>query len=311
MIDLSPEIEALRVAGALNDADAAHLAALHRRDVFSVHPELRLTSWLGVMLIVTGAGILVARNVERIGPLALALAIGAAAAGCYGYAIWRRRLQRSSVVDDFILLLGALLVSVDVGFIESQFRLLEYGWPRYFLILAVVHGVTAYFFDSRSLLSLSLAALASWMGVEQRVETLFDSTAETSIRAMVCSASILLWRAIDVRYRASRTFQPVFEHFAANLALFGGLSLTFDRDTRWIGTLLTMAIAAAVVFHGFRRRAEAFVIYGYVYPVIAIDVLVIAELIKESVAIYAYLVLSTIAAIAGLFLLHARFRTRT
>ena len=308
MIDFSPEIETLRQSGALTDARAASLIARQKREVFSVYPELRLTLWLGVMLIVTGAGILVARNVEKIGPLALALAIAAASAGCYGYAIWHRRLARSSVIDDFVLLLGALLLSVDLGYVESQFHLLDYGWPRHFLILAILHGVTAYFFDSRTLLCLSLAALAGWMGIEQRVETLFESTAETSIRALICSGCVLLWRAIDARSRASRTFEPVFEHFAANLALFGALSLTFDHSTRWVGTLLTIAIAAGVILHGFRSRSESFVIYSYVYAVIAIDVFIVAELIQEDVALLSYLILSTIAAITGLFLLHSRFR---
>ena len=40
-----------------------------------------------------------------------------------------------------MLLLGALLLSADLGYIEAQFKLLEHGWPRYLLLLAVDMGL--------------------------------------------------------------------------------------------------------------------------------------------------------------------------
>src|SRR5688500_17520753 len=254
MIDLSSEIEALSSSGALDPVRAAHLVARERRQVFSVHPELRLAAWLGVMLVVTGASVLVAKNIDRIGPIAIAGGLGILAAACYGYAGWRQKTQRSSLVDEFVLLLGALLLSIDIGYIETKFHVLDNGWPRHFLILAILHGLAAYYFASRTLLSLSLVALASWLGVEQRAGTLFQSNLETSVRAFVAAGSIILWRFLDKRFRASRDFEPVFEHFAANLALFGALALTFDRDTRWLGGLLTLILAVGVIVHGFRRR---------------------------------------------------------
>ena len=39
------------------------------REVFSIHAELRFLTWGGVMLIATGVGILVTKNLEAIGPL--------------------------------------------------------------------------------------------------------------------------------------------------------------------------------------------------------------------------------------------------
>lgn len=315
MIDLSSEIEALSSSGALDPVRASRLVARERRQVFSIHPELRLAAWLGVMLTVTGIAALVAKNIDRIGPIAIAGGLGLLAVACYGYAGWRRRMQRSSLVDEFVLLLGALLLSIDVGYIEAKFHFLDHGWPRHFLILAILHGLAAYYFASRTLLSLSLVALASWLGVEQRVETLFQSNLETSVRAFVAAGCIILWRFLDKRFRVAREFEPVFEHFAANLALFGALALTFDRNTRWVGGLLTLIFAVGVILHGFRRRSEAFVIYAYVYGVIAFDVMMVDLMVNQlgpdtGILIYLSFIISTLAAIVGLFLLHARFRGR-
>ena len=162
MLSLEPELESIRPL--LGDSLTDALVARERREVVSLQPELRLLAWGGAMLLATAAGIVLKNNVERLGPRALALLIALAAAGCYAFVWWRRANQ--SVLDDYILLLGALLVSADVAFIESQFHLLGDVWHRHFLIVAVLHGITAYVFNSRGLLSLAITALAAWLGVE-------------------------------------------------------------------------------------------------------------------------------------------------
>ncbi len=298
MISYEPELVRL-------DAPPA-LIAIERREVFSVHREVRALAWGGAMLAGTGAAILVSKNLDRIGPVTLAAAIAVAAIACYAYSAFSRR----TAIHDYVTLLGALLVSVDVAYIESQFHLLDQGWPRHLLILAVLHGIAAYLFDSRMVLTLSIAALASWLGVEQNAEALFDADpAGTGLRAFVACAAVALWRAIDFRFRTSRTFERVFEHAAANLALFGGLLLTIDDRWRLAGLAITLAAAAAVILFGFRRDAEPFAIYAYIYAVVAVDI-VIVDALNEDVLITLYLIVSTIAAIAGLFILHGRFRRK-
>jgi hypothetical protein len=313
MLTFEREITALEAAGQLDAAAAARLRAIERREIFSVYPEVRALSWGGVMLIVGGVGVLVGKNLDRIGPLALACAIALAATACYGYAAWRRRSATRSLVDDYVLLLGALLLSADLGYVESQLHLLDQGWPRHLLILAVVHGIGAYVFASRALLALSISALAAWFGIEQRtdavVDSLFMHQTVTAIRAYACAAVVVAWRLIDGRVNPSRELEPVFDHFAANLALLGALVLTFDNTTRSAGTLLTLVVAAAVVAYGMRRGSEAFILYAYVYAVIAVDVFAVDQIRSITPALL-YLVVSTVAAIVGLFVLHARYKRR-
>jgi hypothetical protein len=258
------------------------------------------------MLLATAAGILLKNNLERIGPVALAVLIAVAAAGCYTWA-WTRR-DRASLIDDYVLLLGALLVSADLGFIETQFHWFGENWARHFLLLALIHGIGAYRFRSRMLLSLSISALAAWMGVERRQWDIFgSSTTATSVRAFACAGVVLLWTVLDRRFRRERTFDRVFEHFAANLLLWGAFSLLFDSKTRSIGTFLTVAIAAGVIAWGFVRRSEAFVLYAFVYAVIAIDVFVVDEINESTVALL-FVAVSMIAAIGALVALHGTFR---
>ena len=314
MLTFEREISALEADGRLDGATAARLRSIERREIFSVYPELRALSWAGVMLVVAGVGVLVGKNLDRIGPLTLAAAIAVASAACYAYALWRRKSATASLVDDYVLLLGALLLSADLGYIEVQFELLEHGWPRYLLLLAFVHGAGAYFFGSQALLALSISAVASWIGIEQRptraLDLLFVHHMETAARTYACAAIVFAWRVVDQRVRGAREFAPVFDHFVANFALFASLVLVFDRPYRLAGAILTLIAAAAVVTYGMRKRSEAFVLYAYGYAVVAVDVLVVSHLRAERDALL-FLVVSTIAAIVGLFVLHGVYRSRT
>lgn len=301
---LSYESELERLRPLLGQAATDTLLARDRREVFSIHPELRILAWGGAMLLATAAGIVLKNNLDRIGPLALALLMALAAAACYAFVWWRR--GKAHLVDDYILLLGALLVSGDVAFIESQFHLLGDAWHRHFLLLAIVHGITAYVFRSRLVLSLSITAIAAWLGVR---DTAFGEGSTYSVRAYACALLLLMWRTVHLRYdhNPARDFATPLEHFAANLSFAGAIALMFDDHTRFLGCLLALAVAAVVIFWGMRTRREAFVLYAFLYAVLAVDVLFI-DLVREETLGFLFLVLSSIGAIVGLIAIHARVK---
>lgn len=301
MLSFEPELEQLRPL--LGDANTDTLIARDRRAVFSLHPELRILSWIGAMLLATAAGLVLKNNLERIGPLALAVAMGVAASGCYAFVWWRR--ARASVVHEYVLLLGALLVSADVAFVEAQFHLFGNAWHRHFLVLAVLHGVTAYLFRSRLVLSLAIVAVTAWLGVR---ETPFRDATQYAIRAAGCAALLLMWRAVHVAYDrdGGRDFATPLEHFAAHVAFAGAFALMFEDPTRIAGCLLAFAIAAIVIRWGMHKRSETFVLYAFLYAVVAMNVLVVRFL--DSGLAFIFIILSVIGAIAALSAIHGRVK---
>lgn len=301
MLSYEPELKSLRPL--LGDTTTDTLLARERREVFSLHPELRILSWGGAMLLATAAGMVLKNNLDHIGPLALALLMGIAAASCYAFVWWRR--SRPSVVHDYVVLLGALLISADVAFIESQFHLLGSAWHRHFLILAIVHGAAAYLFRSRLVLSLSIVAVTAWLGVR---ENPFSNATDYAIRAFACAVLLLMWRAVHVRFSGPRRdFAPTLEHFAANIAFAGTIALMFEDDTRFVACLFMLIVAPAVIYWGVHTRRETFVLYAFLYAVFALDVLV-AMFAGTDVFFFFFVILSIIGAIGALFAIHARVR---
>jgi hypothetical protein len=269
-----------------------------RRDVVPIGDELRGLAWLGVMLIATGVGIVVKKHFNEIGPLTIALVLAVAATACYAFAV-----RRQSSVRDYIVLLGALLISADVGFVESQWHLLGSEWQRHFLLLAFVHAAAAYYFGNRAVLSLSIAALAAWLGIERH--EIFSSQTDLAYRALICAGILIVWRFANRR----SDFASLFEHSAANVAFWGALMLTADSPTRVVGLLVTLIFAAASLTYGLKQRLELFVMYAGVYALIAIDI-VIVDWIHEPIIASGYLLISSVAAIAALFVIHARFHEK-
>jgi len=132
--DVVDAIERLRERRILSDAQAAPLSRVYRGELVSVEPELRVALYAGVLLLVTGVGLFLKENHERIGPAAIAVILGAAALACLFYA-WRRlppfswqNVPSPHVGADYVLLLGVLLAAADLAWIESQFRLLGPNW---------------------------------------------------------------------------------------------------------------------------------------------------------------------------------------
>jgi hypothetical protein len=291
VLEFTPELERLRAAH--GDAAIDPRIARERREVFSVHPEVRIAAWGGALLLAAAVGLFVKNHFERFDERLIAVALAILAAGCYAWA-WRAREARSPAAQ-YVALLGALVLSADVGFIEEQFNVFGDQGQRHFLVLAVLHGAAAYAFHSNLVLSLSIAALAAWMGLERR--SMLTTGIELSMRAFACAAVLLVWRWLD-RGRFSRTF----EHFAANLMLSGGLAL--GQELPLASCLTTVVVAALVMAWGFRARAESFVLYAFVYAVVAVDLYAFHLRLDETPVIF----VSMLVAVPALVLIHRRFR---
>ena len=279
MHSLEKELRELRSTGALDEVAAAHAIALERRTLFCVFDELRAALYAAVALVITGVGILIKEHLDRIGLLTLIFALALAGAACYVPAIREKsRGNPQSTVTDYLLLLGALIVSADVGYAESQFHLLGANWSRHLLLLTAFHAFTAYALQSRLVLSVALTSLAGWFGIERGPGNLSPwhfATPELGLRSLLCAAVILAWRAIDQRINAAR-FREVFEHFAANLAFWGAVGWCSNAHMRVLGIITLLVLAAIAVHKALRSGAESFAVYGVGYTALGLS-LVIAQ----------------------------------
>ena len=311
MHTLEPEYRELNAAGVIDESTTARAVALDRGELFSVFEEIRCTLYGAVTAVTAGIGLLLKQNLAQIGALTLTIVLLLAAALCYATAIrTRMRTAARSIGGDYLLLLGALIVSADVGYAESQFHWLGAHWSWYLLVLAAWHAGTAYALDSRLVLSVSLTALAAWFGVDGPVAGLFQADAvlrHSGSEAMLCAGAILLWRTIHAALDGSEHFVEVFEHFAANLGFWGALALCGSPGSRAPALALLLALAGVCVYQGLRNRQEAFVIYGIGYTALGLC-LIEVQIFGEAVTVATLALGTVIAALLLLWQLHQRLK---
>ena len=319
--DVAAAVERLRGDGVLGDLPANLFGRVARRQLVTVRLEIRAALYLGVLLLTAGVGLFVKENHERIGPTAIGVAIGVGAAACL---VWAGRRSApfawgeaasAHVGFDYVLLLGALLVATDLAFLETQFTLLGQSWPWHLLVVAVFYWFLAYRFDSRMLLSLSLASFAAWRGIAVSVgRTSLGSgdPARLRVEALASGVLFVVLGLASVRAGRKAHFEDVYVNAGLLLALGGLLSgVLGDRGVGWGGWLLALLlVSSAVAFAAFRaRRTLPFAL------AVVVSWLGFQRLVFEGVgaAPGGALLISAMTAAAALILIvsaHRKLRTR-
>jgi len=251
--DIVAAVDRLGEEGVLTPAQTRLFSCVARRELVSARIEVRAALYMGVLLLTGGVALFVKENHERIGPAAIALAIFALAAGCLVWA-WRNS-PATHAGFDYVLLLGALLVATDLAFLETQLKLLGENWPWHLLAVAVLYGLLAYRFDSRMLLSLSLASFAAWRGLSVNIARASlggGDTARLRVEALACGVLFVLAGVVLRRAGRKAHFEDVY--VSAGLLLgFGGLLSGVFTTLNWPAwTLALIIVAGATAFIAFR-----------------------------------------------------------
>jgi hypothetical protein len=275
---LNPDVVAavarLRADNVLSGQPAAFFDRVARRLLVSVRFEIRTLLYIGVLLLTSGVGLLVKEHHREIGPLAIALAIGLAAAACLvwvggkaGPFSWEE-VPSPDVAFDYILLLGLLLFASDLAYLEVQFTLLGPNWAHHLLIVGAVYLAAAYWWDSRTVLGLALATLAAWRGLSvSLVSGWLWKSQPNDLRenALVLGVVYLAAAALSVLLRRKPHFEAVFANAGLVLLLGALVSGALDNDTAWEMWLTVLLVTAGVVmWHGFRLDRSLYFAQGVV-----------------------------------------------
>src|ERR1700744_4396677 len=115
--------EGLISAESLQKADAAESGRL-----FSLHWELRLLLYLGVILLTGGLGVLVYKNIDTIGHQAVLAFIALVTIACFFYCARKKppfswdKVKAPDSFFDYILLLGCLSLLIFLGYLQHEYN---------------------------------------------------------------------------------------------------------------------------------------------------------------------------------------------
>jgi len=274
---LKQTLHILEQEGLLDDAACSRIREDEASRLFSVHWHVKTLLYLGVTLVSAGFGLLIYKNIDTIGHLAIVIVIGLLSGGCFFYCIKNSypfsRLKAASpgIGYDYILLLGCLLFITFLGYLQWQYLIFGFRYGLATFIPACLLLVTAYRFDHLGVLTLGLTLFASWLGLSITPLELLRYNDFSSERIIYTGAMLaLIFTAVAwLQHRENFKMNFVFTyiHFAAHLAGISCLAGIFQLNTSiiWI-PLLGMAMYA---LHRYSKHEKSFYLllvslfYGY------------------------------------------------
>lgn len=265
--------------GILAAKQQAEIAAVEQRRPFSLHWELRLMLYIGILLLSSGLGLLVYDNFDQIGHGALLAAIALACVGCFYFA-WRQspdwalhETKSRSTFGDYALILAGLLFLTLEGYAQYAYNVFGTRYGLVTLLPALLFLPLAYRFDHRGVLGMALTALISWVGVTVRPLELYFKTNffdQDTVFSAIMLALVLIGVALLLdRKKIKPHFTYTYLTMAGNLlmvALLGGL-FNFEASRLWFAIGLAVACFA---FDRYARSDSSFlfllmgVVYGYI-----------------------------------------------
>jgi hypothetical protein len=241
-------------------------------ELISIHPEIRLLFYFGVLLTAGGVGLLVKQNYQQIGPLAISVGVGIGALASFAWAVrqapsfsWEE-VPSPSLGYDYLLLLGVLLAAADLAFIEVQFTPLGANWPWHLLITSLLMLGIAIRYDSRTIFSLALSTFAAWRGLSvSLIEKPIWRVTDESIRwnAICCGMLFIFLGCFLLRTRRKPHFEPIAVHLGWLLILGALVSGGWAPGLAGM-TYITLLVATGIglAWHSYKKQRYPLFSFG-------------------------------------------------
>jgi hypothetical protein len=298
-------------AGIITEAQHDTLAALVRKDRFSLFLELNALLYIGVLSLVGGLAWTFQAYFANLGdPLILSI-LSVLCAGCLYYCFSHAapyshaEVEPPSLAFVYILYFGCLLFSSELAYIEFRFHLLRDTWDYYLLFTAAAFALLAYRFDNRFVLSLALASLAGWFGLKLSAFGWLSADI-VRISALTYAAVVAGLGVMLHRQRIKPHFVDVYLHLAANAGFIAMVSGVRESSASGFYVLALVVLATVAAVLGIRFNRFAFVAYAAVYGYAGLSMRMLSYL-TGTTATLAYFVVTGTLMIAGLAALARRF----
>jgi hypothetical protein len=310
-VTILARLEQWKVQGKISPEQQAHLASFSRGEPFSLFLELNILLYGGVVAFVAGLGWTVSTWSQQLGDVVVLAVLSAILAASFWYCFSRgpawsaAETAAPTAIFDYVLYLGCLVWSLELGYIENRFHLLSGKWDLYLLVSAVLFFFLAYRFDNRLVLSLGLSALAGWFGLTISHWSAHPNDEYREYALLYCLL-VGVGAALLKRGGVKAHFFDTYLNIVANVLFWAVLSGVFNVQGYGVWFLALLVACGASLAWGLARREFVFVAYAAVYGYVGMSSLILDDIHGES-AVLSYFVVSGVAMLVVLIQIGRRF----
>ena len=269
-------LEQWKERGTISPAQHALLVGRVQEEPFSLFLELNILLYLGILAFILGLGWTVSTWSEQLGEVVVLVVLTTLFAGCLWYCFSRApawspaETPSPNLAFDYVLYLGSLVWSVELGYLEHRYELLSSQSDLYLLATAGVFFFLTYRFDNRFVLSLALTSLAAWCGLSLS-RWPGQQTEEYRLYAILYSLLIATAGVTLQRRGLKPHFCTTYLNVAANVLFWALLSGIFQSQDYWVWCLALLAACGLSLAWGLPRRQFSFVAYAVLYGYIGLS----------------------------------------
>lgn len=286
-MDSSP-FNKLHADGLISDESFQKIEQKQQHPLFSVYWELKTLLYLGVVLLTSGLGTIVYKNIDTIGHQIILLLIALIFTGCFIYCFRLKKPFQTAKVDspnsffDYILLLGTICFTVFVGYLQYQYSVFGTHYGIATLITMLVLFYIAYDFDHAGILTMAIINLGVWMGVSVTPKQLlthgnFDS--QTIIFTYLALGFILLAAAwATQKFSIKPHFKFSYLHYGVHvcfITMLAGYFHNYDEGTPTFWLICLLGLAAVIYIDAFKQKSFYFLLLTVLYSYFAISCIIV------------------------------------
>jgi hypothetical protein len=261
----------------ISEEEHKEIITYRNKEIFSLHNELLSFLYLSILLFTSGIGILVYKNIDSIGHLAILGLNFVLMLICFYFGFkkskgWdKNEILFDNPLFDYVVLLGSILATIFIGYLQFQYALFGSDYKIVSLISAVFCFIIAYYFDNKTVLSIALTALTAFVGITLTPKTLFENEIYNNLyltfSGVILGVVIVFWNTFCEQQNLKKHFGFVFTTFALHLT---GVSIISGLLSNLWFVFALLLVGFAYYFYTLSKKLMAIsifvfcLVYGYI-----------------------------------------------
>lgn len=272
--------------GVISDTSFAKIKLKEENDALSVHWEIKTMLYIGVLLLSSGLGVLVYKNIDTIGHQFVLFFIALVCGACFYYC-FKNKLPYSTdkVIApnsffDYILLLGCCSFITFIAYLQFQYNVFgnRYGLATFFPMLMLFS--CAYYFDHLGILSMAIVNLAAWVGITvtpMQILQSNDFNSSTIIFTGLALGTLLMLVAwASRRKRIKEHFEFTYANFGTHIVLISCLAAMFYFSTMYfVWFLILMGLVYFLYLKAVQDKSFYFILIISLYTYIGLSYIIL------------------------------------
>ncbi|MDQ6469646.1 DUF2157 domain-containing protein [Flavobacterium sp. LHD-80] len=246
-------------------------------NIFSLNAELKFFLYLSVLLFTSGIGVLIYKNIDSIGHIAILSLLLIVIGVCFYYCFKNAKgFQKTETTFDhpvleYLVLAANILTCIFIGYLQFQYKPFGEHYGLATLVPTIVSFFCAYYFDNKSVLAIAITGLAAYVGLSVTPQDLlknndFYSSESLSFSAVMLGVLLILWTIYSKRISLKTHFSLIFLTFALHIISIAAISNLMHHDSLiW---MIFAGILAGSTFYFYKISYEFKAMSLYVFMIV-------------------------------------------